>query len=1029
MKINPSIIEEMTHPNADSQRILDSSGYDNEHQKNQASAVLFGNAEIRDGLDFELDIGQSPALVEVTSDPSGADIYLDYQPLNITTPAIVDIGEIGIADSFGNRLASHVISLKAPGYPVAAPRVVSPVEAETVGVHVDLFASTSGVLQVESDPAGAQVYVNYADLPRGITPITVDNLAPGTHTVLLHADGFLQPRPIQARINPGETTVLQVPLVPLSVSNNLAADVRSIEPGMDIYVDYLPSGKVTDAVIDNLDPASHSGLGWYSASHVVLLRKTGVNHFAPRYVPDNLSAETHVIQIPFNALRIATSGLPEGTFGVPFSAQLRAEGGALPYAWREVPVYQESFQSNSFDYVGHRWRSGMDETFELALPFAFPFYGGEYTNCFVDTHGAIRFDRGASDWAASTEKLAQSRMIAVLWEDFLAYGTQVELYLDKTAERVTIRWYVNDRLNVSATLSADGTIRFKYGSGNEHVGVVGVSGGDGYAYALSSRSGAVNLFQAEDLLFTSSFMMPSGFTLSGEGMLTGVPDYIGRRAITFAVSDRFGALALKKLDLIVAPNPLTSSLTGVIRGDGSPLADAFIELRDANNATMYRAETASNGVYVFESVYAGPYYIKVGAPHFAHEWHDSAAHFDHADVYLVPVDASISGLDFDLAAGSNTSLVKVTSSPPGAAIFVDYWPTGEVTPATVMIGESGEWDADGYQLASRVITLRKAGIPRPAPVVIDPVQAETIEVAFGLTTMDSGALHVYSDPANAEVYINYANAMDGYTPVLVENLAPGTHTLLLRRAGYLQPRPVRAVVESGRTNTIMIPMSRANAENRMIADVRSTPKNVPVFVDYLPSGLTTDALINYMDPASHAGAGWHSASHVIQLRPEDRLSSAPRYVPEARNVMHTMIIPLSVDPISIVDSNSDGIPDWWCELYELDPRDPYLANKTDASGMTYRDKYLAGLIPNDPNSSLRLSNFEVNSGASTKRLVFELETVAGKKYLIQGQDEMGNETWTNITDVFTASKSTTTIEAEIDAGSDLNYYRLILVIP
>ncbi|NLN01367.1 MAG: PEGA domain-containing protein [Lentisphaerae bacterium] len=152
--------------------------------------------------DFLLVPGQSPALVEVTSDPPGAAIYLDFHPTGEVTPAVIDVGEIGTFDSAGTLLASHVITLKRHGAPQPVPRTIAPVEAETIVEHFDLTDETSGAVLVETTPAGAEVFVDYADAPVGVTPVLVENLAPGFHTVLLRKEGYLRPRPVTARVLP-----------------------------------------------------------------------------------------------------------------------------------------------------------------------------------------------------------------------------------------------------------------------------------------------------------------------------------------------------------------------------------------------------------------------------------------------------------------------------------------------------------------------------------------------------------------------------------------------------------------------------------------------------------------------------------------------------------------------------------------------------------------------------------------------------------------------------------------------------------
>ena len=328
-------------------------------------------------LDFNLVIGQSPALVQVTSDPPGAAIYLDYQPTGEVTPAVIDVGEIGTTDSIGNPLASHVITLKRTGSPKPAPRTITPVEAETTVEHFDLTGEYAGSILVETTPAGAEVFVDYADEALGVTPLRVENLAPGTHTILLRKDGYLRPRPVMARARAGDNFV-------------------------------------------------------------------------------------------------------------------------------------ESSQTNSFAAVGtpQGWHAD-DACWEVALPFAFPFYGVARTKVVVGSNGTLAFDGDFSPWGFDDYSFKYRPMIAVMAADLLT-TTPGDIAILSTADAFTVRWDARyysggDAVRASATLHADGRIEIKYGEGNTRGGVIGVSAGDGDRFAFSPRSQSGSMEQADDIVYEPVF--------------------------------------------------------------------------------------------------------------------------------------------------------------------------------------------------------------------------------------------------------------------------------------------------------------------------------------------------------------------------------------------------------------------------------------------------------------------------------------------------------------------------------------------
>jgi hypothetical protein len=78
------------------------------------------------------------------------------------------------------------------------------------------MAADAGTLSIASNPAGALVSVDSASM--GVTPITLANIAPGTHTVEIRSPGYLT-FSLQVTVNAGETTTLSPALVksPLSL--------------------------------------------------------------------------------------------------------------------------------------------------------------------------------------------------------------------------------------------------------------------------------------------------------------------------------------------------------------------------------------------------------------------------------------------------------------------------------------------------------------------------------------------------------------------------------------------------------------------------------------------------------------------------------------------------------------------------------------------------------------------------------------------------------------------------------------------
>jgi hypothetical protein len=156
--------------------------------------------------------------------------------------------------------------------------------------------------------------------------------------------------------------------------------------------------------------------------------------------------------------------------------------------------------------IAQNWRSTGYWTY--TLPFAFPFYGVNYTQVYVSARGFIQFGSAtnASDNSNSSDKLAANIRIAPLWDDLSTTGAGDDIFVDTTvAGRVTIRWNATLSANrndaqFAATLFSDGRIQFHYGTGNTGLTpTIGISRGDGFFIKLSRYDAATSLSQVNSV--------------------------------------------------------------------------------------------------------------------------------------------------------------------------------------------------------------------------------------------------------------------------------------------------------------------------------------------------------------------------------------------------------------------------------------------------------------------------------------------------------------------------------------------------
>lgn len=469
-------------------------------------------------------------------------------------------------------------------------------------------------------------------------------------------------------------------------------------------------------------------------------------------------------------------------------------------------------------------------------------------------------------------------------------------------------------------------------------------------------------------------------------------------------------------------------ITGTVTGGGAPLAEGRMKAKNNTYGLTCEGATGESGAYELTGLLPGAYTLKVGVDSFRDVWWADAAHEDQADSFTLAA-GEIRNFDFDLAAGQNPALVEVTSDPSGAGIYLDYQATPYVTPAVVDVGEVAShsiWMGSG--IASHVITIKKAGRPIPAPQAAGAVEAETVLVHFDLTADATGGVSVVTTPDGGSVYVDFADVPAGVSPVGIGNLAPGSHTILLRKAGCLQPRPITAWVGEDGLTVIEVPLTSDLSVERIVADVQSVPTNARVYVDYLPIAEVTDVVVDWMDPASHSGSGWHSATHTVMLRKPGSMAGAPRYVQDVAGEAQELVIHLEVDPASLIDSDGDGIPDWWWEVHGFNPLDHPDADAHDGSGMSYRDKMLADLIPGDPDSRFALDDATMETTPGSQTMTFVFGTVPGRRYVVQGAEDIAT-LWSNLSGVILATAHQTSCTIQIPENWGQHFYRLIVLVP
>jgi len=156
----------------------------------------------------------------VDTNPPGAKVFIDGVDRGVT-PLTVSL-----------KPGTHGLELRGDGAPRLMPIVMPAAGQLSQYIELPKTSATFGQLQVRTEPGGARVSVD--GLPRGTSPVTVNELTPGEHSVQLESD-FGSVKQI-VTIEGGLTASLVVPLsapegAPVSgwMSVTAPADVQIFE--------------------------------------------------------------------------------------------------------------------------------------------------------------------------------------------------------------------------------------------------------------------------------------------------------------------------------------------------------------------------------------------------------------------------------------------------------------------------------------------------------------------------------------------------------------------------------------------------------------------------------------------------------------------------------------------------------------------------------------------------------------------------------------------------------------------------------
>jgi len=121
------------------------------------------------------------------------------------------------------------------------------------------------------------------------------------------------------------------------------------------------------------------------------------------------------------------------------------------------------------------------------------------------------------------------------------------------------------------------------------------------------------------------------------------------------------------------------------------------------------------------------------------------------------------------------------------------------------------------------------------------------------------------------------------------------------------------------------------------------------------------------------------------------------------------------------DTDGDGLPDWWEQLYFGGPTNANPNLDSDHDGLTNLQEYQAGTNPLDPANVLLVTKLEIIGSNA----VVSFPTVLGRSYSVEHTDNLGTTDWTMVGESIAGTGGTASVvDANAAAVKPTFFYRV-----
>ncbi len=269
--------------------------------------------------------------IAITSDPAGAEVFLNGNPQGQTPAKISGLGP-----------GEYLVELRKQGYDRAYGKV-GVLEGQEVDLDL-LLEKTTGLLLIDSVPAGSEILIEGE--VKGTTPALVTDLPLGEYQVEIRAAG-LSPRMVNVALadrKPVRAHVTHAPRVA----------VNSYPPGAEIIVDGELAG-TAPLVLSDLPEGSRqitARLAQYDSQEKTIVIVPGLNDAVEFNLEKNsgtlvLDTEPAFVQVFIDGTLFATTQPKEGADSISQPLRIALKAGVD----HQVQLVREGFSAASMVLV------------------------------------------------------------------------------------------------------------------------------------------------------------------------------------------------------------------------------------------------------------------------------------------------------------------------------------------------------------------------------------------------------------------------------------------------------------------------------------------------------------------------------------------------------------------------------------------------------------------------------------------------------------------------------------------------------